>query len=119
MEIEKSKIKVKENIFEKQEKQKKLKEMKDIINIIQPYIDYQQNIISNTTSGNNISKADNSSINNELFIMQDENLYKLLIKKIEKDFPFIDQEKINKNSIEFQKKFMNYKIKLKLLKSGN
>ena len=93
----------KENIFEKQERQKKLKEMQPIIDLIQPYIDYQQNINNLTSSINNISKVENTVNNNELFIMSDENLCKLLIKKVEEDFPFISQEKINKNIIDLQK----------------
>ena len=116
-EIEKSKSKAKENIFEKQEREKKLREMQDIIDIIQPYIDYQQNINNmNTSSGNNISKVDNNQINNEFFIMQDENICKLLIKKIEKDFPFIDQEKIDKNSIEFQKNIHDLQNQIEAIK---
>ena len=107
-EKEKNKNKSKETFFEKQERHKKLRELQPIINLIQPYIDYQQNINNNTNSINNSSKMDNSNNNNtnnnEIFIMQDENICKLLIKKIEEDFPFIDQEKIDKNSIDLQKK---------------
>ena len=113
----------KENIFEKQEKQKKLKEMQPIINLIQPYIDYQQNYINNITSSvNNISKTENNNNNtnknnnSDFFIMEDENLCKLLIKKIEEDFPYIDQEKIKKNSIDLQKNIHDLQKQIEVIK---
>ena len=120
----------KENIFEKQERQKKLKEFQPIINLIQPYIDFQQNN-NNTSSKNNISKVEsnnnlnedinnnnitNNNSNNEKFIMPDENLCKLLIKKIEEDFPFQTQEQINKDNIELQKKIYELENQIEVIK---
>ena len=115
-EKEKNKSKGKETIFEKQERHKKLREMQPIINLIQPYIDYQQNMNNNTSSVNNSKNENNINNNNELFIMQDESLCKLLIKRVEEDFPFIDQEKINKNSIDLQKNIHDLKNQIELIK---
>ena len=97
--------------------------MQPIINLIQPYIDYQQNYINNITSSvNNISKTENNNNNtnknnnSDFFIMEDENLCKLLIKKIEEDFPYIDQEKIKKNSIDLQKNIHDLQKQIEVIK---
>ena len=42
--------------------------MQPIINLIQPYIDYQQNMNNNTSSVNNSKNENNINNNNELFI---------------------------------------------------
>ena len=108
----------KETIQEKQERHRKLREFQPIINLIQPYIDYMQNNNNSSSSRNNTSKIETN--NNKdvggLFIMSDEILCQLLIRKIEEDFPCTTQEQVNNKSIELQKKIYNLENQIEEIK---
>jgi len=110
----------KETISEKKERHRKLKEFQPIINLIQPYIDYQQNNNITTSSRNNTSRnATISNNNNNVcgpFIMPDEILCQLLIRKIEEDFPYITPEALNNQSVEAQKKIYDLENKIEVIR---
>ena len=107
----------KETIQEKQERHRKLREFQPIINLIQPYIDYQQNNNNTSSSRNNTSKFETNNNNvGGPFIMSDEILCQLLIRKIEEDFPYITQEQLNNKSVEVQKKIYDLENQIEEIK---
>ena len=107
--------KEKESIFDKFERQQKLKEMKVIFDALQPYIDYRLNNSSINDSKENKAKKKKKDIK-DFFILPDESLCLLLVKKIEEDFPILTSKKINKNILDKQKNIKDMENQIELIK---
>ena len=106
----------KESIFEKNERKKKFKEMKPIFDSMKTYIDYKLNNELNSSS-DDINKNNNEITNkNNFFILPDESLCLLLIKKIEEDFPELPENKIKINLMEKQKNIKDMENQIELIK---
>ena len=99
---ENNKIPDKENesVFEKFERQQKFKELKPIFDSMKSFIDYK-------LKGKNIQNP---------YVLSDESLCRILINKVEEDFPPSTQNKINKIILERQKSIKEIENQIEFLK---
>ena len=104
--------KEKESVFEKYERQQKFKEMKSIFDSLKPFIDYKLNENKENDSNTNTKKKGKK----DFCILPDESLCHILTKKIEEDFPLLDEKKLNKIKIDRQKSIKDMENQIQLIK---